>query len=165
MPVTKWLKSTFLKMLTLGKMDLAQEEKRNEKLSKVLMLLRLTSKKDWMLQQNIRVAKETIHHKIHTGDDCITDGFSMWLYVPQYKIDTSREPIEIHETWPYFFSLDHDKGFMTFNSSDDDVFCKGKIIGMINSETAIEEIDRDKAGIDADLLDFFDDLRICLRQK
>lgn len=163
MSVMKLLRSIFSKILTIGKRDMVQEKKRDEKLSNVLMLLRRTSKQDWTLQRNVSVVKETIHHKIHTGDDCITDGFSMWLYVPRYKIDTSREPIEIHETWPYFFSLDHDRGFMTFHSSDDDVFCKGKIIGMINSETAIEEIYRDKSGIDADLLDFFDDLRMHFR--
>lgn len=164
MSVMKLLRSTFSKIFTFGKKDIENDKLRQEKLSNVLRLVQRTSEKDWSFQRNRRVVKNTIYHKKHVGDDFISDGVCGGFYMPIYEIDESREPTKIYETWPYFFSLDHDRGFMTFHSSDDDVFCRGKIIGIINSETAIEEIYRDKSGIDADLLDFFDDLRMHFRE-
>ncbi|MEK9154572.1 MAG: hypothetical protein AAB596_00660 [Patescibacteria group bacterium] len=157
-----WLKHIFLKGSTFGAKDI----KRNEKLSRVLKLVLRTSKQDWKFEKNRKVVKDTIPHKICTGLDLVaSDGFSASFYLPRYEIDKSREPINIYENWPHFFSLVPDKGFMTFHSADDDIFCKGEIIGMVNSEVVIEEITRDRTCAETDLLDFFDELRAYFKEK
>lgn len=160
MAIINWL----IKIFTFGKKDIENEKLRQEKLSNVLRLVQRTSEKDWSFQRNRRVEKDTIYHRKHVGDDFIFDGVCTGFYMPIYEIDETKEPIKIYETWPYFLSLDHDMGFVTFNSADDDVFCKGKIIGVVNL-IIVEEIARDRSDLDNELLKFFDDLRFDLKKK
>lgn len=165
MVIIKWLEYVFLKIFTLGKKDIKKDKERKERLLKILMLLHGTSREDWVLERNVKMVKTTIYHEIYEGDDFITDGVFMAMHVPRYRIDTSREPIKIHETWSYFFNLDRGKGFMTFRSNDNDVFCKGEIVGVINSEIVVEKIYRGKTDVDSDLLGFFDSLRTHLKRR
>lgn len=160
MAIISWL----IKIFTLGKKDIGNDKLRQEKLSNVLRLVQRTSEKDWSFQQNRRVVKDTLYHEKHVGDDFIGDAVFGGFWMPRYEIDKTREPIKIYETWPYFLSLDHDIGFVTFNSSDDDVFCKGKIIGVVNL-MIVEEIAKDRSDLDNELLKFFDDLRVNLKKK
>lgn len=165
MGVMKWLKYVFLKIVTLGKIDIKKEEKRKSELAKVLVCLHRTSVKDWILERSARVVKKRIYHEVHVGDDLIFDGICGVVYVPRYEIDNTKEPIKIYETWPYFFVLDRDKGFMAFHSGDHDVFCKGTIMAIINSDIIIEDIVRGKTDVDSDLLGFFDELRMHFRKR
>lgn len=164
-----WLKYVFLKIITLGKRDIRLDElrnKRSEKLSKVLMMLRKTSTGDWMFEKDVKIVKDRIYHKKHVGDDFIGDGCFIAFYMPRYEIDETKPPIEIYENLPYFFSLNHhDKGFMTFSSSDKDVFCSGRLVGMVNSETVIEYVSRNATQTDVEILGFFENLRVHFKKK
>lgn len=151
----------FLKTITIGKKD----EKRKERLSKVLRLVRQTLREDWTLGRNIKLVRKTIYSEINEGYDFISDGMCGGFYFPRYRIDPSKEPIKIYKTWAYFLSLDHDKGFMTFSSDDESMFYEGKIVGLVDSEAVIEEIARNKTDVDIELLGFFDDLRLHLDGK